>query len=109
NAESFQPQVQIANRGSNTLTSLQINFQVDGQDPAVYFFNGNLETNQTDVVTLPLYFTGEGDHVYTAWCAIPNNMNDEYVFNDSTSGSFTVVSTIPKNTLKVYVTQESPT
>lgn len=101
-AESFQPQVQIANRGANILTSLQLYYQVDGQTPGVYNFSGSLATNLSELITLPLYFTGEGDHVFTAWCSNPNNTTDQYIYNDTATETFTIVSTIPKNTISVY-------
>ena len=101
-AESFQPQIQIANRGSNNLTSLTVYYQADGQEPGVYQFTGNLSTNQSAIIIAPLYFTGEGDHTFTSWCSQPNNSTDEYIYNDSTSGDFTVVSTVPKNTVDIW-------
>lgn len=108
-AESFQPQIQIANRGLNTLTSLQLFYQSDGQQPAQYTFTGSLETNQSVVITLPLYFTGEGDHIFTSWCSSPNNTTDEYIYNDTTTQDFTVISTIQKNTVIIGVDEQSPT
>ncbi len=98
---SFQPQLQITNRGINNLTSVQVNYQVDGQTPAVYQYIGNLATFQSEVITLPLYFTGEGDHLTAAWTSNPNNVNDEYIFNDTISGSFTVLSSVSKNSFTV--------
>ncbi len=103
---SFQPKVKITNRGINNLTSVQVSYQVDGQTPAVYQFNGNLATFQTEDITLPLYFTGEGDHLSYAWTSNPNNSNDEYIYNDTTSSSFTVASNILKNS---FLMSPSPT
>lgn len=103
---SFQPQVSIINRGLMNLTSVDVNYQVDGQDPAVYHFTGNLLTNESEMVTLPWYFTGEGDHISTAWTSNPNNATDEYIYNDTTTRNFTIISIIAKNS---FVTYPSPT
>jgi hypothetical protein len=99
NALSFQPQVQVTNRGLINLDNVQIYYQVDGQDPAIFEFQGSLVTNASQVITLPFYFTGEGGHVFTAWSGSPNFGTDQYPFNDTATSEFTVVSLIPKNSV----------
>ncbi|HUM46217.1 MAG TPA: M43 family zinc metalloprotease [Chitinophagales bacterium] len=95
---SFTPQVQLTNRGSNTLTSADVYYKADGQDPAVYHYSGNLSTGQSEVINFQqLYFTSEGDHIATAWSALPNNQQDQFVFNDSAENDFSVISCVEKN------------
>lgn len=99
---SFKPQVLLANRGSATLTSAEVYYQVDGQDPYLYYFTGSLATGQSQLITFDqLYYTSEGDHIATAWSKQPNNTTDEFIFNDTADNDFTVTSVIPKNSFAV--------
>lgn len=98
---SFQPVVEITNRGLNTLTSVLISYKVDGQDTVTSLFIGNVLSNESVRDTLDIYFTGEGDHIGTAWTSLPNNVADEYIYNDTSSNTFTVVSTVDKNLINM--------
>lgn len=99
---SFIPQVQLTNRGSGVLNNATVYYQVDGQDAAVKSFNGTLNTGESELIVFDeLYFTSEGDHIATAWSTQPNNQTDEFIFNDTASNSFSVISTIGKNTFTV--------
>lgn len=99
---SFTPKVQLTNRGSAPLTSAEVYYQVDGQDPEVYRFEGNLVTGQSQTIVFDnLYFTSEGDHIATAWSNLPNQVQDEFIFNDTSTNDFTVISTIARNTFDV--------
>lgn len=102
NSLSFKPQVQLTNRGSQALTNTTIYYQVDGQQPDTFDFIGNLNTGQSQLITFnELYFTSEGDHIATAWSEMPNGQPDEFVFNDTAENSFTVISSISKNSFSV--------
>ncbi len=101
--QSFEPQVQLSNRGSAELNYVKIFFRVDGQDPQMYEFHGSLPPLASQTLTLPRYFTGEGGHIAQAWTQDPNHQQDEFVFNDTASHSFLVKSAIPKNTTIVAI------
>jgi hypothetical protein len=96
--QGFNGQVQLSNRGAGEITTVQISYQVDGQSPETYQYNGSLTSLQSVLVDLPVYFTGEGGHVFYAWTSLPNNAQDEFVFNDTASSEFLVKSEVPKNT-----------
>ena len=99
---SFKPQVLLANRGSASLTSAEVYYQVDGQDPYLYYFTGNIPTGKSQPIIFDqLYYTSEGDHIATAWSKQPNNTTDEFIFNDTADNDFTVTSVIPKNSFAV--------
>lgn len=103
-AQGFRPQLQLTNKGRQTLNAVLLHFQVDGQPPLVYEYAEPLPSLASTVVTLPLYFTGEGGHIATAWCSQPNGGVDEFPQNDTTTNTFLVRSTIPKNTLQISLT-----
>lgn len=99
NALSFAPYVQISNQGFDDLTFLHIEYQVDGQDVQSFDWTGDLPSALSINVYLPLAFTGEGGHIFTAWCSQPNHGTDQYLHNDTANSEFTVVSSIEKNTI----------
>lgn len=96
--QGFEPRVQISNKGAETITSVRINYQVDGQDSLSFIYYDNIPSLQVRLVELPVYFTGEGGHVFYAWTSEPNGQQDEFVYNDTASGEFLVRSTVSKNT-----------
>ncbi|MBA3647064.1 MAG: zinc metalloprotease [Chitinophagales bacterium] len=100
-AQSFNPMVQIMNKGQNDLTFLHIEYQIDGQDIQTYDFMGNLPSGYVANITLPLAFTGEGGHIFTVWSTDPNQQQDQYLSNDTLTTIFTITSVVPKNTFDV--------
>ncbi len=46
------PAIEIQNRGSDTLTSLEITYSVNGSDSEVYTWTGSLDTFETEIVEL---------------------------------------------------------
>ena len=107
--QAFRPVVQLSNRGIDDINFVQINYQVDGQVDSIYNYEGNLHLQNTILVTLPSYFTGEGGHMFYAWTSNPNHSTDQFVYNDTSSEEFFVRSVVPKNTPMIAVVQNSPT
>jgi len=103
------PQVQLSNRGIQDITYVQINYQVDGQPPAMYNFTGSLASQNSILVTLPEYFTGEFGHVFTAWTSDPNYGTDQFVYNDTSSAPFYVRSSVSKNSTTITVDPDGTT
>jgi hypothetical protein len=83
-ATSEAPQVVIKNYGKINLTSVRINFQIDGVGPVTTFnWTGNLARNQTALVTLPTANYGTvGNHTLNVFTTLPNNVADEDPSND---------------------------
>jgi hypothetical protein len=101
NLQSFQPEVQLFNRGSDVLEYIKISCRVDGQPVQSTPYAGSLPPGGSAIVPLLTYFTGEGGHVFNAWTSDPNHGMDEYPSNDTVCNEFLVASTIPKNTMTV--------
>ncbi|MDW8394589.1 MAG: M43 family zinc metalloprotease [Chitinophagales bacterium] len=102
-AQGFYPKLQLTNKGRLTINHVKLHFQVDGQPPLTYEYHGALPSLASTVLTLPMYFTGEGGHVATAWCTEPNEGMDEFLFNDTATATFLVRSEVPKNTLTISI------
>lgn len=89
---SVLPEVILRNLGQNTLTSVIINYQVDGGSAKSYQWYGTLRTGETEVVTLPAITAGEGNHELTVYTSAPNGGTDAYAFNDKWSDNFIVTT-----------------
>ena len=81
---SLAPVVVIKNFGKVNLTSVKINYQVDGTGPVTTFnWTGNLARNQTATVTLATASLGAvGNHSISIYTTLPNNVADEDPSND---------------------------
>jgi hypothetical protein len=107
--QGFWPTVQLSNHGIDDINFVQINYRVDGQFDSIYKYEGILHSQNSILVTLHAYFTGEDGHMFYAWTSQPNHSADQFIFNDTSSEEFFVRSTVPKNTPVIVVVQESPT
>jgi hypothetical protein len=89
-----RPSVLITNSGSETITSLKINYKVDDNAPVVYNWTGSLPKGGSATITLPeANLGGLGNHVITFYTSEPNGSIDFNFENDTLSKKYTVVST----------------
>ncbi|MEM6965933.1 MAG: S8 family serine peptidase [Bacteroidota bacterium] len=88
-ATSATPQVALRNFGSNTLTSVTINYSWDNGANNTYNWTGSLPQGSTTTVTLPAITFGNGSHIFEAATSSPNGQADENTNNDQSSSSFT--------------------
>ncbi len=76
------PMIEIRNNGSETLTSLDINYDINGTTGTVAW-TGSLEFYETEMVELgDISFTDDGDNVVMITLANPNGATDENTGND---------------------------
>ncbi len=87
---SFAPTVTIKNHGVETLTSLDINYSIDGGATLYYGWTGSLATTETEVVTLPAVITTEGEHTLEVTLSNPNGNPDADGTDNVTSTDFLV-------------------
>ncbi len=85
---SATPVVVLRNYGSNTLTSVTINYSLDGGSNSTYNWTGSLAQNGTTNVSLPSVSFGGGNHTFDASTSNPNGAADENSANDDASSSF---------------------
>jgi len=93
---SDAPVVVIKNYGKINLTSVKINYQVDGTSPVTTFnWTGNLARNQTATVTLATANLGAvGNHSINVFTTLPNNVPDQDPSNDALVRSYTVTQVL---------------
>jgi hypothetical protein len=87
------PIVELKNTGANTLTSVTINYMIDGT-PYNYLWNGSLAAGSSTNVTLPQVNTSAGIHVLTAYTTAPNTSTDSNPANDRAVGAFRTLSQV---------------
>lgn len=83
------PVVQLSNYGTSALTSVTINYEVDGAPAGSYNWTGNLGIGNSAQVNLPAVSFAEGGHFFTATTESPNGAADEDPANDAASSNFT--------------------
>lgn len=92
-ASSATPEVTLENFGSNTLTSVTIEYNIDNGINNTYNWTGSLASGTTTQVTLPSVTFTEGNHTFNASTSNPNGVSDEDASNDGSSSSFNRQST----------------
>lgn len=90
NASSVTPQLILRNFGSNTITTLTINYTIDG-NIFQYTYNGSLTAGSTTTITLPTENLSAGNHTFTAETTLPNGQTDNNTSNDGKNISFDLV------------------
>jgi hypothetical protein len=88
--DSIKPQITIRNNGSDSLTTLIINYAIDGATPTQYNWTGNLASYQIDMINLPTTIVTNGAHTFTASCSNPNSNTDQNLLNDSATSEFII-------------------
>ncbi len=86
----FTPEVVLRNVGSTTLTSVDIDYSIDGGAVSTYSWTGSLTTNSTEIITLPAQSTTNGAHTFEATTVDPNGGTDENLANDELVQNFDV-------------------
>ncbi|MEM0997560.1 MAG: M43 family zinc metalloprotease [Bacteroidota bacterium] len=89
---SITPIVTLTNFGSNTLTSVTFNIQIDGGAITTFTWTGSLASFGSVNVTLPTQTIGPGNHTITVFTSNPNGNTDGDASNDSSTGTFTTTS-----------------
>jgi hypothetical protein len=84
------PQVELKNFGFSNLTSVTINYQLDGGAVNIYNWTGNLQIDQTATVSLPTINIASGNHSFRSFTANPNGGVEGYTFNDEARLIFNV-------------------
>ncbi|MGI8637273.1 MAG: choice-of-anchor J domain-containing protein, partial [Segetibacter sp.] len=79
---SFTPVVTFENKGSQILSSLDINMRIDNGSITTYNWKGSLAYLAKATISLTNINTSVGVHTLTIYVTNPNNNADEYVLND---------------------------
>ncbi len=86
---SFTPQVVLRNFGTNTLNSVDITYEWNG-NTNVFNWSGTLLQGQSEVVSLPNQTASNGSYTFTASTSNPNASTDLNPSNDENTTNFVV-------------------
>ena len=100
----FTPTITVRNAGSTTLTSLTVNWDIDGGSSTVLNWSGSLAQNEIENVTLSPITVSPGYHIFNVSSSNPNGEVDENTANDSYSPAFSIVESKKIITTQVHLT-----
>jgi lysyl endopeptidase len=88
---NFTPILELRNYGTNTLSSVTINYDVDGAGAQTFNWTGSLGAGTTTTVTLAAMTGTGGAHTFNASTTLPNGAADSNPGNDASANPFTIV------------------
>jgi PKD repeat protein len=94
--------VMLTNYGSETLTSVTIEYELSNGGSSSYDWTGSLSPGGTEEVTLPALVGSAGSQTITVTATLPNGQADQYGDNDELSKDF-AISTGAALTLNITV------
>ena len=86
----ISPSVTLRNFGMKSLTSVEINFQINGNPPFSMNWTGNLFPGQSTEVSLPHFLPPAGMFDFQVFTNLPNGVADERLVNDTSGLSIQV-------------------
>ncbi len=100
---TFSPGTTIRNLGSQSLTSLNLVYSVNGGDQQTYTWSGNLDYLQSEDISLPaISFPVEGDNQIIIQSENPDGNPDECTSNDIYTANVPAAMITP-NTVKLIL------
>ncbi len=88
--DTFIPEVTLRNYGSNTLTQVDINYQVNAGPISTFSWTGSLTSFTSEQVVLPT-MVANGLSIFNVWTSMPNAVADANSSNDTMSSNFDAV------------------
>jgi hypothetical protein len=89
---SFTPSINFENKGTTTIQTLKITYNIDNLNPKTFVWNGSLAQNAYGLISLPEMPLSSGTHQFSATITAVNNLPDLNSLNDSVSKNFTIPS-----------------
>jgi hypothetical protein len=90
---SFNTVLKLRNRATSPLNNIQIVYSFDNSPANLYNWNGNLNSYDTSLITLPVYNLSPGVHEIMVYCKNPNTSADLNLLNDTLKFNFVNYST----------------
>lgn len=85
----IRPSFLLTNQGGTTITSLTINYQLNGGEVSTYLWTGELSFKESEVVLLdPMEFMPSGNDMFMVTGSDPNGLPDENPMNNTLAKEF---------------------
>ena len=88
---TINPEFELRNFGSQTLTSATITYEYDGGTAQTINWTGSLAQGGVETLTLPTETLTTGTHTLTVSCNSPNGSADQNNSNNSQTNSFNII------------------
>lgn len=96
--DTFSPVITLTNSGSETITSVEISFYLDGEAAQTYEWTGTLAANATTDITLPELTASSGTHIFHSFISGINSfdfdgisvLSNEFQINQFVTASVTL-------------------
>ncbi|HVZ39911.1 MAG TPA: peptide-N-glycosidase F-related protein [Candidatus Kapabacteria bacterium] len=103
------PLITIRNTGSTPLTSLDIQYGVQGAAQSVYHWTGQLDFMESaDVQLGEISWSGATGRQFTVAISKPNGGDDQYEYNNTATATYDVPPVFPKTFYLELHTNDSP-
>lgn len=89
--QNITPSLEIRNIGLNTITSLTIQYDLDGGTASTLNWTGNLDPGDAELVSLPNIIPSIGTHTFNALLLNPNGVPDGDNTDNSASNDFEII------------------
>ncbi|MCB9169025.1 MAG: T9SS type A sorting domain-containing protein [Flavobacteriales bacterium] len=97
----IHPYVTLKNDGITTLTSIDVDYDLDGGAISMVTWTGSLDSGMTANFYLPPIVVTNGHHTLHVTCHDPNGVNDQNASNDTYSQEFWVA--FPAQTVTLHL------
>lgn len=87
--DNFDPEITLRNYGTNNLSSVTINYGIDGVNDNTYNWTGNMIPGSTETITFSNFTTSSGAHTFTAYTSLPNGNSDSNPDNNNKNSNYT--------------------
>jgi Concanavalin A-like lectin/glucanases superfamily/Peptide-N-glycosidase F, C terminal/Secretion system C-terminal sorting domain len=108
NPVCMKPVVRIKNTGSTALSSLKINYGMQGTTPSVYQWNGNLAFLQTADITLNIANWSNTSGKFEVSVTAPNGGIDMYPNNNSMVSNYVIPAILPTKLIIEFKSNKNP-
>jgi len=104
---SFAPTLNLANKGTVTMTSAVISYSIDNGTVANYNWTGSLATNAEATVTLPSIVTTPGSHTFNSSITAINGANaDQFAANNTVAEPFALAGKFNTTSVKIEIQRD---
>ena len=86
--DNFDPEITLRNYGTNNLTTVSINYDIDGTTNNSYSWTGNVPPGGTEIINLPNMISSAGSHTFNAHTFLPNGNTDSNPLNDAANANY---------------------
>lgn len=98
---AISPVVEIRNTGAQTISTLNINYQINGGVLQQFVWNGSLAFGEKDTIVLPVISGQSGNNNLLIAINNPNGLNDENNNNNELLFAFTIVGNVQNVALPI--------